>query len=279
MTSLSHSQFALAFCVVLLAASSASSPPPAVHGDGERVLTVPSASGGETPNRWSRRHTFHAGDLLDFTPWNLSVLVVRADDYKRCAAASPLRRVADGKLFQIEGRGLFFFIAGAPALCEAGQRMVVRVATMEADLLPATAAPEHMKPLLAASSPAASPTQMGTADRDQSNKKSTLKIWIIIVSILSGLGILLLLIFCYIEWRDRKVRAIKMTAITAAKFEPMDCDYREGGGKVCEICIEEYRDQDTLGVLPCTHRFHESCIKEWIKVGVQTYCPICKVPV
>ncbi|TVU08505.1 hypothetical protein EJB05_41910, partial [Eragrostis curvula] len=238
MTSLSHSHFALAFCVVLLAASSASSPPPAVHGDGERVLTVPSASGGETPNRWSRRHTFHAGDLLDFTPWNLSVLVVRADDYKRCAEASPLRRVADGKLFQLEGRGLFFFIAGAPALCEAGQRMVVRVATMEADLLPATAAPEHMKPLLAASSPAASPTQ----------------------------------------WRNRKMRAVKMAAITASKFEPMDCDYREGGGKVCDICIEEYRDQDTLGVLPCTHRFHESCIRQWIKVGVQTYCPICKVP-
>ena len=58
-----------------------------------------------------------------------SVLLVRLGDYERCRAASPLRRFADGGggRFPLARPGLFYFISGAPARCEAGQRMAVRV--------------------------------------------------------------------------------------------------------------------------------------------------------
>ena len=59
-----------------------------------------------------------------------SVLLVRLGDYERCRAASPLRRFADGgggTRFALARPGLFYFISGAPALCEAGPHMAVRV--------------------------------------------------------------------------------------------------------------------------------------------------------
>jgi len=55
---------------------------------------------------------------------------VRQDDYERCSAASPARRFADDggdTRLTLGHPGLFYFISGAPARCEAGQRMVVRV--------------------------------------------------------------------------------------------------------------------------------------------------------
>jgi hypothetical protein len=55
---------------------------------------------------------------------------VRQGDYERCSAASPVGRFfADGgdTRFTLARPGLFYFISGAPAHCEAGHRMVVRV--------------------------------------------------------------------------------------------------------------------------------------------------------
>jgi hypothetical protein len=58
-----------------------------------------------------------------------SVLLVRPGDYERCSAARPVSRFADagGTRFTLGRPGLFYFISGAPARCEAGQRMAVRV--------------------------------------------------------------------------------------------------------------------------------------------------------
>ena len=58
---------------------------------------------------------------------------MRRGDYDGCRAASPVRRLAGGggggadTKFRLDRPGLFYFIGGVPARCEAGQRMVVRV--------------------------------------------------------------------------------------------------------------------------------------------------------
>ena len=44
----------------------------------------------------------------------------------------------------------------------------------------------------------------------------------------------------------------------------------------CTICIGVINDGDKVGVLPCNHLFHSSCLKEWIKR--RNVCPLCQEP-
>ncbi|EDK31321.2 zinc finger, C3HC4 type (RING finger) protein (macronuclear) [Tetrahymena thermophila SB210] len=42
----------------------------------------------------------------------------------------------------------------------------------------------------------------------------------------------------------------------------------------CCICFVTFVEKETLGMLPCAHKFHTSCIDSWIKV--KKLCPLCK---
>jgi len=43
----------------------------------------------------------------------------------------------------------------------------------------------------------------------------------------------------------------------------------------CCICIEQLKDREETILLPCTHKFHASCISTWLKRT--PLCPLCKV--
>ncbi|RLM86502.1 hypothetical protein C2845_PM04G19210 [Panicum miliaceum] len=120
---------AFRLAVLLLVASA--SRPPAVYGVGDETgWAVPLGSAAGALNEWAARNRFLVGDVLDFKYGDDdSVLLVLLGDYERYSAASPLRRFADGggTRFALGRPGFFYFISGAPARCEAGQRMVVRV--------------------------------------------------------------------------------------------------------------------------------------------------------
>ncbi|CDU16529.1 uncharacterized protein PY17X_0415300 [Plasmodium yoelii] len=45
--------------------------------------------------------------------------------------------------------------------------------------------------------------------------------------------------------------------------------------KLCSICYENYKHNEPLIFLPCTHNFHKECIIEWI--NKKLICPICKI--
>ncbi|OAY81564.1 Receptor region, transmembrane domain- and RING domain-containing protein 1, partial [Ananas comosus] len=45
--------------------------------------------------------------------------------------------------------------------------------------------------------------------------------------------------------------------------------------ETCAICLEDYRDEEMLRILPCLHEFHLACVDSWLtKWG--TFCPVCK---
>ena len=47
-------------------------------------------------------------------------------------------------------------------------------------------------------------------------------------------------------------------------------------GQECCICLETYKVNDRVGVLPCKHNFHEGCIKRWLSGDPRKSCPLCR---
>lgn len=44
----------------------------------------------------------------------------------------------------------------------------------------------------------------------------------------------------------------------------------------CTVCLSEYREEDTLRILPlCGHYFHATCIDIWFQQ--QSTCPVCRI--
>merc|ERR1712013_397767 len=46
----------------------------------------------------------------------------------------------------------------------------------------------------------------------------------------------------------------------------------------CSICLEEFKNGDSIRRLPCFHIFHTHEIDRWLKTG-NDKCPICRVPI
>lgn len=68
---------------------------------------------------------------------------------------------------------------------------------------------------------------------------------------------------------------------TPASFEPapgwkIAAIKRKVGIKVkCQICLEMTGNREIIGILPCTHHFHDACIDHWLRIsGV---CPLCRI--
>lgn len=45
----------------------------------------------------------------------------------------------------------------------------------------------------------------------------------------------------------------------------------------CPICIGAFEEGDALRVLPCEHRFHQTCVDHWLLVNAT--CPNCRAPI
>lgn len=48
--------------------------------------------------------------------------------------------------------------------------------------------------------------------------------------------------------------------------------------KLCNICIDEYKQDDIITILPCEHFFHTECIKNWL-CREKVTCPTCRMDV
>ena len=44
---------------------------------------------------------------------------------------------------------------------------------------------------------------------------------------------------------------------------------------VCSVCQENYKHNQKITTLPCSHLFHRRCIKEWLTKN-SVFCPLCR---
>ncbi|KAI6191706.1 hypothetical protein M3Y97_00256900 [Aphelenchoides bicaudatus] len=70
---------------------------------------------------------------------------------------------------------------------------------------------------------------------------------------------------------DHKPRVTEETIQSLANV-----DVNKLGDSTCSICLEQYveKDQDGVRELPCKHRYHFDCIKNWLNHA--TNCPTCR---
>ncbi|POO01583.1 Cdk-activating kinase assembly factor [Trema orientale] len=102
------------------------------------------------------------------------------------------------------------------------------------------------------------------------------------ISFLVILAILLVAIFTPRQWLTSRARSNLPKNVDAKLVEALPCFTFSSAhlndchaGETCAICLEDYKDGETLKVLPCRHEFHTSCVDSWLtKWG--TFCPVCK---
>ncbi|KAK9876557.1 hypothetical protein WA026_013933 [Henosepilachna vigintioctopunctata] len=88
--------------------------------------------------------------------------------------------------------------------------------------------------------------------------------------------------FRYIHAKDRLSRKLGSAAKKALDKIPTKNIKRDdkemmGEGECCAVCIEPYKQCDTLRILPCSHEFHKDCIDPWLLE--HRTCPMCKMDI
>ena len=71
-------------------------------------------------------------------------------------------------------------------------------------------------------------------------------------------------------WDQKTVEYINKLPV--AKY--YEAKTEDDNSTMCTICQDEYQDDTDVLCLPCTHLFHETCIKSWL--GKSTQCPNCR---
>ncbi|KAK8957298.1 hypothetical protein KSP39_PZI000244 [Platanthera zijinensis] len=69
---------------------------------------------------------------------------------------------------------------------------------------------------------------------------------------------------------NKKIPALRWDAYYAMKGE--SCRVTE-----CCICLEEFKDEDRLVKLLCSHKFHHACLKLWVRSSGD--CPLCRADI
>ena len=69
---------------------------------------------------------------------------------------------------------------------------------------------------------------------------------------------------------------IRSIQILFANSDHQPVQQGDGGsvGDECTICLSEFENEEIIAMLPCSHRFHQECVMEWLSCSNK--CPLCK---
>lgn len=45
---------------------------------------------------------------------------------------------------------------------------------------------------------------------------------------------------------------------------------------ICAICLEEFKTEDNIIRLNCSHYYHKCCVIKWFEIKYVNTCPICR---
>ncbi|WCJ30072.1 RING/U-box superfamily protein [Euphorbia peplus] len=62
---------------------------------------------------------------------------------------------------------------------------------------------------------------------------------------------------------------------TKKKFNWAKMSWKSSEQEECSICLESYKEGNTLVHLPCAHKFHSKCVVPWLENNAQ--CPCCRM--
>lgn len=101
-----------------------------------------------------------------------------------------------------------------------------------------------------------------------------LEIYLGIVGLVIVLPFILMYLLIQAIKKYRKKSKIS-AMLEGKKYNPLKLK----GEHSCHICMEEYKENDILTILPCNemHHFHKACLEEWIRVSGT--CPLCRLDI
>ena len=75
---------------------------------------------------------------------------------------------------------------------------------------------------------------------------------------------------------------LSLSIISTPSFSPSSPSSSNSVGEVqpeeCVICILPLLSDEGIRTLSCNHRFHETCIEEWMRRSARPQCPLCREP-
>ena len=77
------------------------------------------------------------------------------------------------------------------------------------------------------------------------------------------------------DQEKRLIDVARELNIEKEQFDPNKETHKEFCS--CRVCLEDYKEGEELGMLPCKHFFHYNCIQEWGKR--KPNCPYCDVEI
>ena len=77
------------------------------------------------------------------------------------------------------------------------------------------------------------------------------------------------------DQEKRLIDIARKLSIEKETFDPNKESHKEFCS--CRVCLEDYKEDEELGILPCKHFFHYNCVQEWGKR--KPNCPYCNVEI
>ncbi|XP_052092839.1 uncharacterized protein LOC127729190 [Mytilus californianus] len=76
--------------------------------------------------------------------------------------------------------------------------------------------------------------------------------------------------------RSKGLKAEEIGRIPCHKFKSTPGLYKtlKSDKNSCSICLNEYKDGESIKTLPCFHSYHKTCVDKWLMS--QAVCPVCR---